>query len=206
MDNKFIDLFFKEGKLRISSFDKFRHYPDEVRGDKSEGTGIIIGKSNKDEFTFNVMTDACGNGYMLSTSLMHSKDIMAEFETDGVFRIKDPLNFAAAITNSLAGIDQVFIGFCNYQDKRIIEKEIKDLSVNDFTNEQGNVIVGGSGMSKRTNEMIGNGIDLMYLKDNKYQMQSEFRFVWTIKQQYFQMNEYLDIDCKEAVQYCEEIK
>ncbi|WP_421762836.1 hypothetical protein [Ekhidna sp.] len=123
-----------------------------------------------------------------------------------MFRIKDSLNFAAAVSNSLSGNDQVFIGFCNYLDGRIIEKEINGLSINDSTNEQGNLIIGGPGMAKRTNQMIGNGIDLMFLKDNKYQIQSEFRFVWTIKKQFFDMHEYLDIDCKEAIQYCEEIK
>ncbi|WNB17858.1 hypothetical protein [Marivirga arenosa] len=206
MDKQFIDLFFDEGKLRISSFDKFRKYPDEIRGDKSEGGGSITGKSDKEGFTFHLMTRVGKNGYMLSTSLLHSQSIMDEFETDGVFRIKDPINFAAAISNSILGNDQVFVGFCNYQDGRIIEKEIKGLSAKDFTNEEGNFIIGGPGMAKRTNEMIGNGIDLMYLKDNKYQVQSEFRFVWTIRNQFFEMNEFLDIECKEAIQYCERIK
>ncbi|WP_421762835.1 hypothetical protein [Ekhidna sp.] len=73
MDQEFIDLFFKEGKLRISSFMKFRNYPDEVRGDKSEGGGAITGKSDKEGFTFHLMTQVGENGYMLSTSLIHSQ-------------------------------------------------------------------------------------------------------------------------------------
>lgn len=58
-------------------------------------------------------------------------------------------------------------------------------------------------MAKRTSQLIGNGIDLMFLKEQKYQYQAEFRFVWSIATQYFEMHEYLDLTCKEAVQYCE---
>jgi hypothetical protein len=205
MDKEFIDMFFNDGIIRISSFDKFRNYPDEVRGDKSEGGGSIVGKSDKENFTYNLMTRVGENGYMLSTSLLHNQQIKDDFETDGVFKIKDPINFAAAISNSLLGNDQVFIGFCNYQDNRIINKEIKGLSSSDFTNEEGHFIIGGAGMVKRNSELIGNGIDLMFLKDNKYQTQSEFRLVWTIKSQFFKMNEFIDIECKEAIQFCEKI-
>lgn len=152
------------------------------------------------------MTNVGGNGYMLSTSLINSEQIKEEFETDDLFVIKDPINFAASISSCIPGNDQIFIGFCHYQNGRLIEKEIKGLSINDFTNEEGNFIIGGPGMGQRTNEMIGNGIDLMYLKDNKYQSQSEFRFIWTIRNQYFEMKEYLDIECKEAIQFCRKIE
>jgi hypothetical protein len=206
MDKEFIDLFFEKGILRISSFDKFRKYPDEIRGDKSEGGGAISAKSDTEGGTFILMTSVGENGYMFSTSLINSLSIKEEFKTNGLFKIKDPVNFSAAISNALLGNDQIFIGFCNYQDGRLIDKEIKGMSIKDFTNEKGSLTIGGPGMNKRINEIIGNGIDLMYLKDNKYQTQSEFRFVWTIKTQFFKMNEYIDIECKEAIQYCERIE
>lgn len=203
MDEEFIDLFFEKGILRISSFDKFRKYPDEIRGDKSEGGGMINATNDNKKFNFNLVTTVGENGYMLSTSLIDSQNIKNEFKTSGVFKIKDPVNFAIAISNSILGNDQIFVGFCNYQDNRIIEKEIKDLSINDFTDNNGNYIIGGPGMTKRMNEMIGNGIDLMYLKDKKYQIQSEFRFIWTIKKEFYEIHEYLDIECKEAIKFCE---
>lgn len=205
MNKEFINLFFDKGILRISSFDKFRKYPDEVRGDKSEGGGAILAKSDKEGFTFNLMTRVGENGYMLSTSLVNSQTIKEEFKTDGVFKIKDTINFAASISHSLLGNDQVYIGFCNYQEGRLIDKELRGMSINDFTNEKGEFILGGPGMKSRINEIIGNGIDLMYLKESKYQTQAEFRFVWTIKTQFFAMNEYIDIECKEAIQFCEKI-
>ena len=178
MDKEFIDLFFSEGKLRISSFEKFRGYSDEVRGDKSEGSGSISGKPEKDGFTFHLMTRMGENGYMLSTSLGNSETLKDDFQTSDLFKIKDPINFATSISNAVIGCNQISLGYCNYQEYKVIEKVIAGLSFDDFTNEKGNLIVGGPSMNKRIDQMIGNGIDLLYLKTLKYQNQAEFRFIW----------------------------
>jgi hypothetical protein len=201
MDSAYIDQFFNTGVLRISSFKRFREYPDEIRGDKSEGDGSIAGKGG-DGFTFHVMTGVGNNSYMLSTSLEESDSIMKDFEVDSYFLITDPLGFSAAVSNSLAGFQEAFLGFCNYQTYRIIDKEISPMTVNDFTNEEGNFIIGHPKMNERIGQLVGNGIDLLYLKEKKYQSQAEFRFVWNINETFFQMNEYLDIVCKEALQHC----
>ena len=66
-------------------------------------------------------------------------------------------------------------------------------------------MIGGPKMSRRTNEIIGNGVDLMFLKENKYQGQAEFRFIWSINGKFNSMSEHLDIKCKEAIQYCERV-
>ncbi len=60
-------------------------------------------------------------------------------------------------------------------------------------------------MNKRINEMIGTGIDLMFLKTDKYFDQVEFRFVWTLNEQFYKTEEYIDIDAKEAVQFCQKL-
>ena len=203
MHEEYIDQFFEEGVLRISSFEKFRNYPDEIRGDKSEGNGGIIAKSPDEDFQFIIATQVGENGYMLSTSLEESKDLQKKFETDSYFIINDPLNFSVAVSNSLVGIAQTFIGYCNYQPTRIIQKEIPQLSIKDFSDENGIFTLGGPTMAKRTNQLVGNGIDLMFLKEIKHQYQAEFRFIWTINTKFIEMSKEIDIQCKEAVQYCE---
>jgi hypothetical protein len=204
MDEEFIDLFFNKGILRISSFKKFREYPDEIRGDKREGSGAFNTKT-KEGSQFLLMTDVGRSEYMFSTSLILDDSIKTQFKTNSCFKIIKPLEFSAAITNSLAGSTQAFLGFCNYQDNRILQKQIDDFSINEFTDDKGNFIIGGPKMNQRTNEIIGNGIDLLYLKENKYQSQAEFRFVWSINTKYFSMYEHLDIECKEAVDFCEKV-
>lgn len=204
MDKEFIDLFFDKGILRISSYKKFKGYPDEIRGNKSEGSGAFNTVS-KEGTQFLLMTGVGTNEYMFCTSLIQSDSIKEQFGVNSCFKITKPLEFSAAMTNSIVGSTQAFLGFCNYQDNRIVQKQIHDFSINEFTDEKGSFIIGGQKMNQRTNEIIGNGLDLLYLKENKYQSQAEFRFVWSINTKFFEMHEYLDIECKEAIQFCERI-
>lgn len=204
MDQEYVDLFFNEGIIRVSSFQKFKKYPDEIRGDKSEGGGSFNTKS-KEGTQFHLMTKVGESEYMFCSSLINSEEIKKDFKATSLFKIKNPLEFSAAISNSIVGCTQGFLGFCNYQEYRIIKKEIDGFSINEFTDENGNFMIGGPKMSRRTNEIIGNGVDLMFLKENKYQGQAEFRFIWSINGKFNSMSEHLDVNCKEAIQYCERV-
>lgn len=201
IESKYIEEFFDYGRLRISSFNRFREYPDEIRGDKSEGRGSILGKGRAG-FTFHVMTGAGANGYMLSTSLEDSESIRRDFGVDSCLQITDPLGFAVAVANALPGFQEAFVGFCNYQTYRIVEKALAEMSIEDFTEENGNIVIGHPQMHERMNQLVGNGIDLLFLKEKKYQNQAEFRFVWRIDGTHFEIEDHKDIVCKEAIQFC----
>jgi hypothetical protein len=206
MDKKYVDMFFDKGILRISSFKKFREYPDEVRGDKNEGGGSVTGVSDKSGFQFHVISQTGNDAYMLCGSIIESDNVKKTFNTDTCFRISKPLEFSVAISNSIVGFKQAFQGYCNYRDHRIIEKLIGGLDMQDFTGPEGTIIIGGQKGNQRINEIIGNGIDLMFLKEKKYQEQFEYRFVWTVNTQFYSMHDYIDIECKEAIQYCERLE
>ena len=60
-------------------------------------------------------------------------------------------------------------------------------------------------MNQRINQLVGNGADLMFLKEKKYQYQAEYRFIWSINNQFHPIREFIDIECKEAIQFCERI-
>lgn len=202
MDKKFVDLFFDEGILRISSYNRFRTYPDEVRGDPNEAKGTYSTKT-KEGNRFNVMTAGGSSEYMLSASLFENDILKNEFKVDTLIKITDPINFFAAISNAIVGFHQGFIGFCNYQDIGIVEKKVEDFSIKEFENENGELMIGNEAMHKRMEQMVGSNIDLFFLKRKKYQSQVEFRFVWQINSQYYPIHEYIDVNCKEALQYCE---
>lgn len=204
MNKKYIDLFFDEGKLRLSSFKKFHQYPDEIRGDKNEGSGGITGIGNSG-FQYNVMTNVGKDAYILCGSIIESENIMKEFECDSFFRIIKPLEFSMAISNAITGYSRSFQGFCNYRSTRILKKSIEGMDIKDFTGPEGTIIEGGQRGNQRINQILGNGVDLMFLKENKYQNQSEYRFIWSINTQFYPMHEHLDIECKEAIQFCERI-
>lgn len=204
MDKKYVDLFFEKGIMRISSFDRFRKYPDEIRGDTDEGGGTYETKSK--EGTQNlIMTNSGSSSYMLCGSLLYDEEIQKKFEVDSVIKIKDTVGFSNAVLNAIPGTVEAFLGFCNYQDYRIVSKSITPFSDQDDLSEEGTITIGGPNFNKRVNETIGNGIDLMFLKDRKYQYQSEFRFIWKIDNRYFTQQEYIDIECREAIQFCERI-
>jgi len=61
-------------------------------------------------------------------------------------------------------------------------------------------------MNQRINQLIGSGAELMFLKEKKYQDQVEYRFIWAINNQFYPMKEYIYIECKEAIQFCERIE
>jgi hypothetical protein len=204
MKQQFIDLFFEKGLLRLSSINIFKQYPTERGGDKNEGNGAFI--SNTAEGMQVVGVTATGDdAYIFCTSIIESQQLMNKFEADGYFKIKDSLGFSAAIANSIPGFSQSIQGFCNYQDLRQVHKSMPGMSTKDFTNASGELIIGG-GMLQRLGEMAGDGTDLMFLKERfPYQEEAEYRFVWKINKQFFQLRDEIDIDCKEAVQFCEKV-
>jgi len=206
MNKEYIDLFFEKGILRLSSFERFRKYPDEIRGDKHEGSGGLTGTSDKSGFQFHVMTQIGNDAYVFCTSVLESDSIKKEFESNAYFRITKPLEFSVAISNAIPGFQRSFQGFCNYREYRIINKLVKDLDIRDFTGPDGNIIIGGQKGNHRINQILGSGIDLMFLKEKKYQPQVEYRFIWIINNQFYSMKEYIDIECKEALQFCEIIE
>jgi hypothetical protein len=71
------------------------------------------------------------------------------------------------------------------------------MSVNDFTNESGELIIGGPKMLQRLGEMVGDGTDLMFLKEKKYQKQVEYRFIWQINSQFYELHDFIDVECKD---------
>lgn len=205
MDKHHIDLFFDKGLLRISSFTKFIRYPDEIRGDRHEGNGVYQAVSNEG-LQFNVITNAANTGYIFCTSLVASEQLKTEFQVNSYFKINDVLGFSDAIANAIENCYQPVLGFCNYQQYRIIKKKIEGFSQNDFLDESGNFIITGPKMLQRANQMTGNAVELLFLKENTYQYQSEFRFLWTLNIKTHDMEEHLDITCGEAVKYCERIE
>ncbi len=61
-------------------------------------------------------------------------------------------------------------------------------------------------MNKRNQEMIQKGIDLLFLKEDKYQAQAEYRFLWSLDDRFYKLEPYIDIECKSAIQFCEKIE
>ena len=61
-------------------------------------------------------------------------------------------------------------------------------------------------VTKTWRDGLGDGTDLMFLKEKKYQNQAEYRFIWQINSQFYKLQDFIEVECKEAVQFCERIK
>jgi hypothetical protein len=142
---------------------------------------------------------------MICGSTVESESIRQTFEAESCFRIVKPVDFSIAVSNAILGFNQSLQGFCNYREYRMIKKQITGMEITDFTGPEGTIIIGGQKGNERADEILGNGIDLMFLKQKKYQEQCEYRFIWSINTQFYQMHEYIDVECKEAIQFCERV-
>lgn len=201
-----LDRFFNDGIIRISSFMRFRNYPDEVRGDTHEGSGVYMGHDPDKRIQFIVQTDDFDHSYLLSTSLIFDKNLLDKFECDGCFQIIDPLNFSIAISNAILGFTQVLQGFCNYQDKRIISTEFNSVDDLIFKNSTSDCVIGDRNMREKIAKITQTGYEKLFLKENTYQEQAEYRFVWLIDGTNYKMFEHLDLECREAIQFCRKIQ
>jgi hypothetical protein len=67
LDTEFVDAFFKDGSLRISSFAKFQEHPDEQRRDGKEGQMAVDVKIANGGYVSS--RGKYGNAYVLSSSL-----------------------------------------------------------------------------------------------------------------------------------------
>ncbi len=201
MDKKYINKFFKTGKLRLSSFNTYKKYDNQVKGDKSEGMNIAVATSKKDNKTMFAVVGVGSNAYSLCASTIHSKGLMKKFDSDGVFRIKDSQSFGIAIANKMTGFVEGLQGHCVYVNERRTNKEIENLSLDEMKISPDKKELDFGKLHQKVNEI--NSIDSFFMKPKKYQYQSEYRFIWLVQGN---KNDFLEIECKEAIQFCEKIK
>jgi len=202
IEREYLTDFFEKGILRISSFNRFRNYSDEIRGDQREGQGNFLGHDPDYRVQFVVQTDDFDNSYMLSTSLLFKSELFETFNCDACFQILDPIGFSVAISNSLTGFIQSVNGFCQYEKERLIKTEFPSVDMLDFRNEEGAMLIGDKKMRQRVQEISKTGYEKLFLKEIKYQDQVEYRFIWIIDPKYHTMSDYIDLNCPEAIQFC----
>ena len=201
MDQVYIEEFFRTGKLRLSSFSSYKKYEDQVRGDKNEGMNIAIATNKKNNMTMYAVVGVGSNAYSLCCSTINSPELMNSFNSNGVFRIVDSQSFGMAIALKIPSFLEGMQGHCIYVNARTSKKEIESLSLAEMKiNSEGNELDMNK-MAHKIREI--NPIDSFFMKPIHYQYQSEYRFIWSTQEK---TNDYIEIECKEAIQYCELVK
>lgn len=117
MPTKFVDAFFRDGSIRLSSLKQFRMHPDEQQGDPREGERHARYKnSSGSQFIWLNPEPAGDRAYVLSFTASPTLNELASFGTDGI-RVKNTYQFAAAIASVLPDFLEGIEGPCVYTDE-----------------------------------------------------------------------------------------
>lgn len=200
LEKQWIVQFFSEGKLRLSSFKKFRKHIDEQRGDKVEGNNILIGTGN-DKTIYAVVSTGI-DAFVLSTSLLYSQSLYNDFKVDGCFVIERPLEFMQEISKHILDYKGINFGPCIYKTETLIKRQLPDFNLDSLRNEDDPT---KNDMNKifATSNLIG-GNDVLFRKTLKHAHQHEYRILWHTDLK--DLPDYIDIIAPNSRQYCREIR
>lgn len=201
LEKKYVEEFFSNGSLRLSSFERFRNHVDETRMDLKEGFAQFIHRTSEGDGETLIMDYECiPNVYSLCASALPSKSLMAKFSgADSAIVIWDPVKFSNAVTEALKKV--VFVreciqGPCSYQFRRVVERDLGYLGIaREETSDPAKMDVA------KLNAVISAVIthDVYFLKREIYVSEAEYRFVWLIDGV---ADQAIDLVVPDAVQYC----
>lgn len=223
MDKKHVDDFFKDGSIRISSFDQFRKHKDEQRLDKGEGRIMLahnLPAANEGKGqAVNAWVLYDKKAYILSTSIKFDKKLMKSFNTDSYLRIHDSTNFGMEIAKKIPGLTAAFEGFCLYQTNKILRQDLHidlkqfqkqpDKKVDDLKKikplpglPDGQIDNEEYDIEKLQRFLVNNAQHYpLFMKDKSFIDQVEYRFVWLTN---IEPVDFIDIKIPEAIRHCSE--
>lgn len=196
-DGNWIDEFFDKGCLRLSTFEKFSSYPDEVRGDSEEGLSVSYGYTQAGS----TIVMALGQGhrsFVFCCSRRLSRTLQNDFGRNSAFEIMDTVGFSAAVARCLPSYRHGLEGNCIYRAHEPIVRNI-DYNMEDFRRPDGAL---GMEMLPFLMGQLG-GPEVVLSKRPKYREQQEYRLLWEVADQ---PESHIDIRCPEAVQFCRRVR
>jgi len=190
--------FFTDGSLRLSSFSQFKKHNDEQRLDAREGKTFFVHRTQQGGGqTLTAHASHGYNAYVLCGTIRHDEELSKAFGCNSYIRINNPTEFGAKVARHIPGFMVGAEGFCLYQDKKIIERDLGYIDLTQF--------VDPSSHSEPNKERIRQFInDQMkhypfFLKDSSYSHQVEYRLVWITSSP---VQNFLDIKVPEAIPIC----
>lgn len=171
LEKEWIDLFFSEGRLRLSSFNRFRKHADEQRGDKGEGNNILIG-TGKEKTIYTVVNTGI-DAFVLSTSLLYNQSLYNDFEVDGCFVIERPFEFMQEISKQIPEYKGINFGPCIYKPEKMIKRQLPDFDLESLKSEDDPTKNDLNKIFSTSNSVGGN--DALFRKTLKHAPQHEYR-------------------------------
>ncbi len=202
IEQVYVDKFFEDGTLRLSSFEQFRKHSDEQRRDSAEGFGLRQGIGQN--ATIMTVSGRGGDCYVLCGSLLCTEKLQGTFpEADGCFAIDDTICFAQSIAHALPGFTRGFEGPAIYQDDPTIRRDLGADTVDEMFKRHSNPD-GTLDMNKlfEMQASIG-GYEEFFMKHSRFAYQAEYRLLWSVSQK---VDDFIDLKVPEARQYCRKLR
>lgn len=199
LEKKYIDEFFRTGRLRLSSFSMFSKHKDEQRGDKLEGQNVLVALGSG--HTVIAKTSHGQNAHVLSTSYLKSDALMTDFGCDGCFRITNSMGFGMTLSKKIPGFKHGIEGPCCYMTERVVKKTLVDFSIEELQHDDDKSKLDLDKIAQLTGQMAGP--EVFFVKHMSYQHQLEHRFVWLLDRD---AEEYCFVECPEVLEFCEKVE
>lgn len=196
METQFVDDFFNEGKIRLSSFKKFRNNPDEQQGDIAEGMASMKIAAPNGNHSISAINGQ--EAYILCGGTVESKTMETSFKTKDGFRIINTIAFADAISRYIPGFIGGTEGLCSYRENLLInDYDEKPITPPDQFSSPDE-------WAKDYDKYVAQKASAaFFIKKLKFAHQGEYRFIWFTTSS--EEKEYLDIVCPEARRFCQRL-
>ena len=198
----YIDAFFRDGSLRLTTYDHCKGLEDPARRDTKDGKrNYLLAHGNM------AMAGIQGVGrksYLLCTSMRAD---VKHFDVRSYFKVADPLGFAVAVARSVPKFQNGRLGMCLYKD----DTSLSGLSDRPLTPNLYEIIrtQDRHGIEKALNEMNQFHADLLdkalgaetYFVKAKvpFEEDAEFRFVFTCDEE---VTGPIIVSCPDAIKFC----
>jgi hypothetical protein len=196
LEKQHVDDFFNNGKLRLSSFSKFRQHKDEIRGDDREGSGWYLANYHSETGrgqSFGAKLSTGINAYIICTSQINNKDAFIDCHYDSGFLIKDIFSFAIEISRAIPFFRAGMQGQCFYVDDPTIHIDLGKFDIDSLSPEERQI------KQNEFDEKRKQDTDIFFMKLLKHKDQEEYRILWFADK----ADDYIDILCPNALQFCE---
>lgn len=193
---EYVDKFFEDGTLRLTSFQALWKHADEERRDELEGTSlveIIAPGLPASLFSSRVVDETyvlCGMAYETWDN---------PFGHDAGIKIVDTVSFAIAVGNRLPGCLRTMQGPCNYRAEpihRMLPHAARTLGEADSPSDFETKYAEFERLRQREQ------FEGLFTKSSRYSSQCEYRILWGCGGQ---QKEHVMLTCPEAVEFCQPI-
>jgi hypothetical protein len=197
LEAQYVEAFFKDGSLRLSSFGQFAKHPDEQRKDRHEGHGTRMGLGTN--LTISTVQGRGHDCYVLCGSLNNTENVRKLFpHADAGFVIDDITAFANVISTKIPYVGGLE-GFAIYQDETSITKNLGDITASaldeKYKNPDGTMKME---MLQDIMNAVG-GPEEFFVKHSKYAPQYEYRLLWMTGRE---VQPFIDIKAPEEIEFC----